>query len=118
MAEGFRVTYATMSADNEELHKHYDEGIEPSKAELGKTIPVVVNGEERPGEGTYELESPIDGDPARADLAGHAPRTSRTRSPPRRGFAVEWDRMGWKKHVEIINNAADLITERRNSCRR
>ena len=27
MAEGFRVTYATMSADNEELHEGYDEGV-------------------------------------------------------------------------------------------
>ena len=40
MAEGFRVTYATMSADNEDLHKEYDEGIEQAKAELGRTIPV------------------------------------------------------------------------------
>jgi 1-pyrroline-5-carboxylate dehydrogenase len=62
MAEGFRITYATMSADNEELHKQYDEGIELAKAELGKTIPIVVNGEEREGEGTYELRSPVDSD--------------------------------------------------------
>ena len=31
MAEQFRVTYATMSADNEELHKGYEEGIEEAK---------------------------------------------------------------------------------------
>jgi hypothetical protein len=24
--EGFRITYATMTADNEDLHKGYDEG--------------------------------------------------------------------------------------------
>ena len=55
MAEGFRVTYATMSADNEELHKGYDEGIEEAKAELGRFHPAVVNGEERSGDGSYEL---------------------------------------------------------------
>jgi 1-pyrroline-5-carboxylate dehydrogenase len=113
MAEGFRVTYATMSSDNEELHKHYDEGIDQARAELGKTIPVVVNGEERPGEGTYELESPTDG-----TLLAHISQATRKdvedAIAAAKGFAVEWDRMGWKKHVEIINNAADLITERRN----
>ena len=113
MAEGFRVTYATMSADNEELHKLYEEGIDEARAELGKTIPVVVNGEERPGEGTYELESPIDG-----TLLAHISQATRQEVEDAiaasKSFAVEWDGMGWKKHVEIINNAADLITERRN----
>jgi len=113
MAEGFRVTYATMSADNEELHKLYEEGIEQARAELGRTIPVVVNGEERPGEGTYELTSPIDG-----TLLAHISQATRQdvedAIAAAKAFAVEWDRMGWRKHVEIINNAADLITERRN----
>lgn len=113
MAEGFRVTYATMSADNEELHKLYDEGIEQARAELGKTIPVVVNGEERPGEGPYELESPTDG-----TLLAHISQATRKdvedAIAAAKAFMVEWDRMGWQKHVDIINNAADLITERRN----
>lgn len=113
MAEGFRVTYATMSSDNEELHKGYEEGIEQAKAELGKTVPIVVNGEERLGEGTYELESPIDG-----TLLAHISQAKRQdvedAIAAARSFALEWDRMGWKKHVELVNNAADLITERRN----
>jgi 1-pyrroline-5-carboxylate dehydrogenase len=113
MAEGFRITYATMSADNEELHKAYDEAIEQARGELGKTIPVVVNGEEREGEGTYELNSPIDG-----TLLAHISQATRQdveeAIATAKAFAIEWDRMGWQKHVEIINNAADLLTERRS----
>src|SRR5205085_999211 len=45
MAEGFRVTYATMSADNEQMHADYDKGIEQAKAELGEKHPFYVNGE-------------------------------------------------------------------------
>jgi 1-pyrroline-5-carboxylate dehydrogenase len=114
MAEGFRITYATMSADNEELHKQYDEGIELAKAELGKTIPIVVNGEEREGEGTYELRSPVDSD----ILLAHISQATRTdvedAIASAKSFAIEYDRMGWRKRVELINNAADLISERRN----
>ena len=47
MAQKFRITYATLSADNEELQRSYDEAAERVKAELGKEYPVIVNGEER-----------------------------------------------------------------------
>jgi 1-pyrroline-5-carboxylate dehydrogenase len=114
MAEGFRVTYATMSADNEDLHKGYDEGIEQAKAELGKTIPVVVDGQERAGEGTYELRSPIDDDIVLAHISQATRQDVEDAVAAAKGFAIEWDRMGWRKRVDIINNAADLITERRN----
>jgi hypothetical protein len=50
MAEqGFRITYATMSADNEELHKLYDQGIEKAKSWLGQKHQLFVNGEGRDG---------------------------------------------------------------------
>ena len=62
VAQGFRITYATMSADNEELHRDYDAAIEKVRTQLGATIPVVVNGEERATDSTYELRSPIDSD--------------------------------------------------------
>ena len=64
MAEqGFRITYATMSADNEDLHKGYEEGIEVAKSWLGQKHPLYVNGEARWGSGTKEARSPIDGTP-------------------------------------------------------
>ena len=114
MAEGFRVTYATMTADNEELHEGYDEGIEQAKAELGKTIPVVVNGEEREGEGTYELRSPIDDDIVLAHISQATRQDVEDAVASAKASALAWDRMGWQKHVELINAAADLISERRN----
>jgi len=54
VAQKFRITYATMSADNEELQQAYDEAAERMKAELGKPYPVVVNGEERWHDETYD----------------------------------------------------------------
>jgi 1-pyrroline-5-carboxylate dehydrogenase len=114
MAEGFRITYATMSVDNEQLHKDYDAAIEQAKAELGKTIPVVVNGEERPGEGTYELRSPIDSDILLAHISQATRQDVEDAIASAKSSALEWDRMGWKKRVQIINDAADLMTERHN----
>ena len=114
MAEQFRVTYATMSADNEELHKGYEEGIETAKAELGRFHPAVVNGEERQGDDSYELRSPIDKDIVLGTFAQATIQDVNDAVAAAKGFSLEWDRMGWRKRVELIRNAADLITERRN----
>jgi 1-pyrroline-5-carboxylate dehydrogenase len=114
MAEQFRVTYATMSADNEELHEGYEEGIEAAKAELGRFHPAVVDGEERQGGGSYELRSPIDQDIMLGTFAQATIQDVNDAVAAAKGFSLEWDRMGWRKRVELIRNAADLITERRN----
>jgi 1-pyrroline-5-carboxylate dehydrogenase len=114
MAEQFRVTYATMSADNEELHEGYEEGIEAAKAELGRFHPAVVDGEERQGDGSYELRSPIDQDIVLGTFAQATIQDVNDAVAAAKGFSLEWDRMGWRKRVELIRNAADLITERRN----
>jgi 1-pyrroline-5-carboxylate dehydrogenase len=114
MAEQFRVTYATMSADNEELHKAYEEGIEKAKAEIGQLHPVVVNGEERKGDGTYELRSPIDKDILLGTFAQATRKDVDDAVEAAKAFALEWDRMGWRRRVELIRATADIITERRN----
>jgi 1-pyrroline-5-carboxylate dehydrogenase len=115
MAEqGFRITYATMSADNEELHKQYDEGIERAKAGLGTTIPVVVNGEERSDRETYELRSPTDSDVLLAHICQGTAEDVQEAIAAAKAASLTWDRMGWRKRVEIMRRTADLITERRS----
>jgi 1-pyrroline-5-carboxylate dehydrogenase len=115
MAEqGFRITYATMSADNEDLHKQYDEGIEKAKAGLGTTIPVVVNGQERSNRETYELRSPIDSDVLLANICQGTAEDVQEAIAAAKAATLTWDRMGWQKRVEIMRKAADLITERRS----
>jgi 1-pyrroline-5-carboxylate dehydrogenase len=59
-APGFRVTYATMSADDDALHAAYDDGIVEARAGLGLTHPFVVDGAERTGAGTHREMSPVD----------------------------------------------------------
>ena len=36
MTDKFRITYATLSADNEDLQRNYDEAVERARAELGE----------------------------------------------------------------------------------
>src|SRR3990172_5518547 len=61
-APRLKVTYATLRADNEELHAAYEAGLERAKARLGAHHRNFVGGRERDGEGTFEVRSPIDRD--------------------------------------------------------
>ena len=83
-----KITYATMSADNEELNQSLRRGGRPGRKTLGQGHPFVVNGEERWGEGLYEERSPIDSEIVDRQLRPGAPKpTSTTRlPPPRRTF--------------------------------
>ncbi len=62
----FKITYATLRNDNEQLHAEFEAGLGRARAELGRVHPLYVNGEPRPGDGTFEEHSPIDG-----SLMGH-----------------------------------------------
>ena len=111
---GFRVTYATMSADNEELHRAYEQGIETAKSWLGQKHPYFVNGEERWGEAADEERSPIDRD----IVIGHFGRATRQDAKDAiaaaKAFAPTWAGTSWKDRNAIMTRVADLISERRN----
>jgi len=111
---GFRVTYATMSADNEELHRAYEQGIETARSWLDQKHPYFVNGEERWGEATDEERSPIDRDV----VIGHFGRATRQDAKDAiaaaKAYAPTWAATPWKERNAIMSRAADLISERRN----
>jgi 1-pyrroline-5-carboxylate dehydrogenase len=113
MAEqGFRVTYATMAADNEELHKDYDKGIEKAKGWLGQKHPFHVNGEAREGESWFEERSPVDHDLVIGTFAQAGRQDVRDAIAAARAAFPEWA-SDWRRRVELLRKAADLISEHR-----
>ena len=112
MAQKIRITYATLSADNEELQRSYDEAAERVRAELGKEYPVVVNGEERWREDHYAEPSPIDKDLIIGRFSQATPEDVEDAVAAAKGFQLEWDRMGWQERVRILRNVADIMEDR------
>lgn len=111
---GFRVTYATMSADNDALHAAYDEGIAAARERLGEDHPFHVGGAARTGDGWSASVSPIDRDivvgrfaqGTRVDVADAVAQA--------RAFAPRWAATPWRERIGLLMAAADLISERRN----
>ena len=108
----FRVTYATMSADNEELQRRFDEAVERVRAELGRDHPVVVNGEERWNDDRYEERSPIDTDVVIGRFVQATAKDVADAVAAAKAAETSWDRVGWKERVAILRRAADLMEER------
>ena len=108
---GFRVTYATMSADDTELNKAYTEAVETVRAELGARHPLWIGDEERYGEG-YTTVSPLDNTVdighftlADGDDIDDVVTEARRAQPG-------WAATPWRERCEILDRAADLISQR------
>ena len=111
--EGFRITYATMSADNDELHAAYDKGIEVARSWLGHKHALYVNGEAREGSGSKAAYSPIDGTLIGEFAEGTREDVRDAVAAAREAFPA-WANRPWQERVAIIRKAADLMSEQRN----
>jgi 1-pyrroline-5-carboxylate dehydrogenase len=110
--KAFRITYATMSADNEDLHAAYGKGIEIAKGWLGQKHPFYVNGEARVGETYDEERSPIDRDIVIGSFARAGVQDVNVAVAAARAFAPEWSRTPWQERVRILRRVADAISNR------
>lgn len=107
----FRVTYATLSADDAELQASYTAASNAIRHELGATHPLWIGDEERFGP-TFTTVSPIDtsveiGHFTIADGDDVDDTVVIARSAQR-----GWAAMPWQERCDILDRAADLISER------
>jgi 1-pyrroline-5-carboxylate dehydrogenase len=108
---GFKITYATMSADNEELHAAYEEGVATAKSWLGQKHPFYVNGEERWGEGLDEEHSPIDSNIVVGQFGRATRQDAKDAIAAAKAFFPEWSGTPWQERVKTMRQFADAISE-------
>jgi 1-pyrroline-5-carboxylate dehydrogenase len=108
----FRITYATMKADNEELQTAYDQGIETAKSWLGQRHPFYVSGEAREGEGWFEERSPIDRDIVIGEFAQASRQDVKDAITSAKAAFPEWSATPWRERVALLRKVADLISDR------
>jgi len=114
MAERFRVTYATLSADNEDLHAAYEQGLETAKSWFGSTLPTYVSGEARSNGGTFDVYSPVDTSVRLATVQSATTGDVDDAVAAAARFAPTWAATPWQERTAILRRAGDLISERSN----
>lgn len=106
-----QITYATMSADNEELHAAYERGIEIARGWLGQEHPFYIAGRPRHGEGWYEEYSPIDqglliGRYSQATVADLNDAVEAARE-----YQPTWAATPWRERAAIIRRLGEVLDE-------
>ena len=107
-----KITYATLSADNEELQSAFDAALERARATLGRTYPMLIGGEERGGTDTFEDRSPIDRQLVVARFPIGTRQDVRDAIDAARDAYPAWRDTPWRDRLAVLRRAAEIISDR------
>ncbi|MBP7961307.1 MAG: aldehyde dehydrogenase family protein [Caldilineaceae bacterium] len=111
MAQKFKITYATMSADNEELQSAFDQALASVEANLGVEVPMFIDGERVYSSEKMNSYSPIDTDMllcvAQKGTLDHA----KAAIAAAKKAAPIWAATPWQERVAIMRRIADNISD-------
>jgi 1-pyrroline-5-carboxylate dehydrogenase len=107
-----KITYATLRADNEQLHEQFEAGLARVRAGLGASHRNHVGGAWRDGDGTFEVRSPIDRDIVLGTFAKGTAQDVDEAVAAAREAQPAWAATPWRDRLAIMRRAGDLISER------
>ncbi|CAN5604604.1 aldehyde dehydrogenase family protein [soil metagenome] len=107
-----KITYATLRADNEEVHEQFEAAVERVTAGLGAHHRNYIDGEWRDGAATFEVHSPIDRDIVLGTFAQGTPADVDAAVAAARAAQPAWAAIPWLERLAIMRRAAELISER------
>jgi 1-pyrroline-5-carboxylate dehydrogenase len=107
-----KITYATLSADNEDLQAAFDAAVERVRGTLGRSYPMLIGGEERRADQEFEDRSPIDRDVVVSRFPVGTRQDVRDAVAAARAAFPGWRDSGWRRRLELLRAAAHLISER------
>jgi 1-pyrroline-5-carboxylate dehydrogenase len=107
-----KITYATLRADNEQLHREYEAGLAEAKTQLDGHHRNLIDGKERDGDGELTVTSPIDRDIVLGHFAIGTRKDVKDAIAAARRAQPGWFALGWEKRLEILGRAAELISQR------
>jgi 1-pyrroline-5-carboxylate dehydrogenase len=111
-APRIKVTYATLRADNEELHAQFEAALIKMRASLGGQYRNYIDGEWRDGDGVFEAHSPIDRELLLGTFARATERDVDAAVAAARAAQPTWAAIPWRERIAIIRQAGELISER------
>lgn len=111
-APSTKITYATLSADNDALHAAFEAGVTRARSRLGGSHRNFVGGTERDGDGTFELRSPIDREILVGTFAKGTRQDVRDAVIAARAAQPAWAALAPAERVRLVRRAASVIRDR------
>src|SRR5262245_24641913 len=110
-APRIKITYATLSNDNEELHRGFDAAVIEAKGRLGAYHQNFIDGEWLDGSGTFEARSPIDRDILMGTFATGTSADVDAAVAAARAAQPAWAAIPWRERLAIVRRAAEHISD-------
>src|SRR6478672_1934721 len=107
-----KITYATLRADNEELHAGFEAAVERIRGEFGGYHRNYVDGAWRDGSDTFEVRTPIDRDVVLGTFASGSSADIDAAIAAARTAQPAWAATPWRERLTILRRAAELISDR------
>ena len=106
-----KITYATLSADNEDLHAGFEAAVETARASLGDHYRNFIDGAWRDGDGTFEVRSPIDRELVLGTFARGTSADIDAAVAAARAAQPTWAATPWRDRLAIVRRAAEYISD-------
>ena len=112
MAQKFKITYATLSADNEELQSAYDEAIAKVQAQwLGAEVPMFIDGERVFADEKFKKYSPINTDNLLCAAQQGTREHAKAAIAAARAAFESWRKTPWQDRVATLREIAERISD-------
>jgi 1-pyrroline-5-carboxylate dehydrogenase len=108
-----KVTYVTLTADNEEIHGQMDAALAQAKRDSGKTSPLYINGQARQTEKTTESRNPADTRMLVAKASSASDKDVQDAVAAAKAAFPSWSRTPYLERARLMDKAADLIRQRK-----
>ena len=103
MAEKLKITYATLSDSNEEIHSGYESGLAEARTLLGASYGNFVGGAWSTGTATFEKRTPIDGSLVGTFAKGDR-ATAKAAIDAAKAAYPTWSSRPWQERVALIRD--------------
>ncbi len=107
-----KITYATLSADNEALQSAFDRAVASARSQLGQSYPMLIGDERRSGAEAFEDRSPIDTSVVVSRFPVGTRQDVRDAVAAARAAFPAWRDLGWQRRIALMRKAAEVISER------
>ncbi len=108
-----KITYTPTPEQVARLHHAFDGELAKLPGDLGKTYPMIVNGKERNGAGTFEVHAPADRNVLIGVFQKGTKKDVDDAVAAARAAYPAWSLRPYQERVAILKRAADLIRERK-----
>ncbi len=108
-----KITYTSTPEEIEAMHGRFDDALESVAKEFGKDYPMIINGEDRGGEGRFSVVAPAHTSQVLATFPKGSHADVDDAVAAARAYQPEWAAKTPEERVEIIRAAANKIRERK-----